>query len=146
MKSPSHLYHKSNSNKEAGNLLIENELYASSVHCFYYCVLQFLIDEYKDKTGVTFEQITKETAKGKGTHNYIIEGIYNHIKSTFLKYDPTLKNVELTNLQKLKRQIDDLKTFRVKADYHNVMISKETSLKAKRKSEYIIEKTNNFLS
>lgn len=146
MKTPSHLRYKSFSNKEAAELLIENEFYAPSVHCFYYYVLQFFIDEYAKISNISFEQIAIETSKGKGTHNYIIEGIYKHIKSTFSEYDQILKNIELSNLQKLKREINDLKTFRVKADYHNVMIDRETSLNAKKKTEYIIFKTNKFLS
>lgn len=146
MTTSSHIAQKSINNSKASELLIENGLFSSSVHCSYYCALQFLIDKYAEVLNRTFEEISLETSGGKGTHNYIINGILSYIRKSYSDDNLVMKNVKNTNYEKLKRTIKDLKNFRVLSDYHNCKINYDTSIKAQNKCSYILKTTKEFLS
>jgi len=57
---PSHLEEKSQVNFKSAQLLINNQLFASSVHCSYYGMFQFLICMFSEKTNKNFDEITYE--------------------------------------------------------------------------------------
>lgn len=144
----SHLKNKSKQNFEAAIFLIEKELHASSIHCSYYGMLQFLTCKYADCLNKSFEDITIETREGEGTHNYIINGLIKYIKSTYRK-DPDIdyvqQNVKNTNIQLLHRKIKDLKGFRVKSDYRDIPIDRAMGEKVYNLSLEVTKKIEEFI-
>lgn len=144
----SYLEEKSNQNLKAAKFLMNEKLYASSVHCSYYAALQFMTNEYARCLKKNFKEIAKEAEDGKGSHNYIINGIIDYIKSTYRK-DPTIetlqRNVKDSNIHKLHRKIKDLKVFRVKSDYRNEAIDKDSGEKVYNSSLEIRKALKEFL-
>lgn len=142
----SYLSNKSTENLEASEMLIANNLFASSVHCSYYAMLQYMTCKLSNYGNISFLTIRKNS-KGYGSHNYIISETINYIKSEELKpdLDYIQKNVNKTNIQKLKRKVADLKSFRVKSDYHNVEIDKVFGNKTLSFSKEIIKELNNYM-
>lgn len=142
----SYLHDKSKTNFKAAKLLIENELSASSIHCSYYGVFQFLVCKYAITLNKTFDNIVSET-KGSDSHNYIIDGLIKQIKFSFREMEMVQKNIEEANLHKnVKRKIKDLKNYRIKSDYRNVEINKEMSVKCNIMSQNIVKEINEYLS
>lgn len=87
-----------------------------------------------------------QNSKGPGSHEYVINETLGIIRASVKDLEPILKNVELTNIQKLRKNIGDLKLFRVQSDYHNIEIDPTTSNKALDLSQNIISKINTFLA
>ena len=140
----SHLQNKSETNFKAAKLLIKEELYASSVHCSYYGMFQFLICKYAKVLDKPFDEIAQES-KGEGSHKYIINGLTRHIKSTFKNLGTVQKNVKETNFQRnVTRKIKDLKNYRVKSDYRNIEVSEEMSKKCNNLSTKIVEEIKEY--
>jgi hypothetical protein len=140
----SHLSTKSKNNLLASSLLIKEDLHSSSVHCSYYAMLQHMTCKMKNRLEISYETIISNS-KGPGSHNYVIGETMNILKNNIKDYDVILKNVELTNIQKLKSSIGDLKLLRVHSDYHNLEIDSTKSSKALKLSQDIILKLNKFI-
>jgi len=132
-------------NLNASVLLIENSLFASSVHCSYYAMLQFMTCKLSAFNSVTFETITANS-KGPGSHEYVIGETITHLKSSLSGLDTLKKEVERTNIHKLKGKIKDLKLLRVQSDYHNIEIDAALSDKALAFSKEIISKINTYIT
>lgn len=132
----SHLSIKSSQNLSASTLLIDNKLYASSVHCSYYAMLQHMTCKLKDSWGITFKELgNRSKADKKKSHEFLIKGSLDIIelnRNSFVKR-------EVSNL------IKDLKTYREESDYHEIEIIKDKSELALELSNKIILKLNEFL-
>jgi len=136
------LLEKSKQNIRAASMLIDNELYASSVHCSYYACFQRLkkliadayICDYSD-LDVEHRKLNK-SGSGKrmiGSHEFYI-------------------NYKLLNLVKrenkehrLVNELNDIKRFRKQADYDNISIDLNTSQNVFKKSNVIIDKLEKLL-
>ena len=142
----SHLNNKSEENIKASELLITNNLYAPSVHCSYYATFQFLTCKWSQYSKLTFKEIANNS-KGSGSHNYLIKEVIDYIKTNELDgvTDTVQRNVKNTNIQKLKRNIKDLKIFRKKSDYQNICIGVEISEQSLEYSKDIINKIKNYM-
>lgn len=117
----SKLKEKSLFNITASKLLIDNNLYCSSVHCSYYSCFQLMKFTMKDFFDVDYSVLcTKISLSGKKTHRYIIDYLENEIH----------KNAGLRDARNFKHKIKDLKVFREESDYENVEISIEQGQKA----------------
>lgn len=125
----SNLVQKSNFNLDAAEELIKKSLYAPSVHCSYYACFQFLKYSLKNYQNITYEIIENE-CKGYtyGTHNYIINNCLDVLKS----------KTDHSTLKDIKRDIKDLKEFRLDSDYYDKEILIEESIKSLTLSKNII--------
>lgn len=136
MSSTSHLSNKSIDNLNASNLLISNKLYASSVHCSYYAMLQHMTCKLKDCWNITFTELSnKSKADKKNSHEFLIKSSLDIVemnKNSFTK-------------RAIKKQIYDLKTFREESDYHEIEILEVKSIQALDLSKIIIQKLNEFI-
>lgn len=129
------LKEKSEFNLEAAKLLIENNLFAPSVHCSYYSVFQLLKYLYIKGKKISFDELSQRIQNdNRNTHRYLIE--------EFCLYLQTLNNQEFDHysIRNIKRDINDLKQFRTESDYDDIEIDISKGDKALRKSEDIILK------
>ncbi len=70
----SFLSNKSEFNLEAAKILIENNLYAPSVHCSYYSVFQKLKYKYISKKNLSYDDLNQNIGSNtKSTHTYIVD-------------------------------------------------------------------------
>jgi hypothetical protein len=109
-------------------------MYASSVHCSYYCCLQLMKHIVAVKLGVTYEDQDNEIkSTSSKTHVYVINkiGSPNNIK------DPL-------DRREFRANIYQLKDLRVESDYKNISIDPSKSQKAYSTACSILEqlKTN----
>jgi len=133
----SRLRQKSNFNFIAAETLLNESLYAPSVHCSYYACFQLLKFTIKDFFGEDYEtQASKISTTGQQTHLYVINYVTNELKQ--------LAGIEES--RKFKRTISDLKQFRVESDYENIEIGSvkgnEAFNKAKEIRSYLIKNFN----
>jgi uncharacterized protein (UPF0332 family) len=136
------LLKKSVQNISAASLLIENELYASSVHCSYYSCFQKLKNVISLAYSCKYEDLEIElrdlnsklkTNQRLGTHEFFINRkLFDLIKRE--KEDHRIIN-----------EINDIKSFRTDSDYKNVAISLKKAQDALSKSKIVIEKLNTLL-
>lgn len=122
----SYLKNKSDFNIDGAELLINNSLYAPSVHCSYYSVFQLMKARYISKKNISYQDYTNESSNNLGSsHTYLINNfcllIGNHRDSL-----------------EFKRKVKDLKVFRTKSDYDNIEINIELSNKALRKAKELL--------
>lgn len=120
------LKNKSEFNLEAANALHEKSLYAPSVHCAYYSVLQLMKFAVFSTMGINYEDQTKEInalkkdkASSKGTHEYLI-----------MKVEDVIRGVNRIEYTEFTRNVKQLKIFRVNSDYDDVEITYDQSSKA----------------
>lgn len=122
----SNLSNKSIANLNASNLLITNKLYASSVHCSYYAVLQHMTCKLKESCNITFEELANKSENDDRTsHRFILEEIIREltIKANML---PQLeRNIKLRDFQRLKNKIKNLKALRIESDYRDIEIDSD---------------------
>lgn len=102
---------KSEHNISAAQMLIENKLYAPSVHCAYYSCFQ-LMKYVLNELGVEYTE--QETlTKNKDSHKIIISQVEQYITNFLVR-------------QNFNRYCEKLKIARKKSDYQNEpIISKE---------------------
>lgn len=125
----SNLIQKSNFNIDAAEKLIIDSLHAPSVHCSYYGCFQFLKHTLKNYKKITYEFIEDECkAYSGGTHGYIIDKCLNEFRS----------KVDFNTFKEVKRNIKDLKSFRIDSDYFDIAIIIDESEKALALSKGII--------
>jgi len=125
---------KSEHNMIASELLIKEHLHSSSVHCSYYACFQLL--QYKMYYSLNLsekEQSSQISLEGGNTHKYILNKVFDYLKSK-----PELRR-EHSNF---KREIKDLKLLRTTADYKNIKINFELSDKAHNLAEKLIRFIN----
>lgn len=119
----SFLRSKSECNQQAANLLFEQNLHASSVHCSYYRCLQGIKDKLITVYEYSEKELNRKMEKGN-SHNILI----NYIKAELINS----KKFSLS--QKFSIRIGTLKGKRVDADYYdkeaNATISKASILLA----------------
>jgi uncharacterized protein (UPF0332 family) len=126
----SNLENKSELNIQAAKKLIEENLYAPSVHCSYYSCFQLLKFKMNDFFGLSYEQLGANTSSSpKGTHGYIIDYVKNQLRN----------NIDRDSSLNFSRQIKDLKLYREKSDYEDIEIRKEDSDKAYRTAENLLK-------
>lgn len=112
----SKLKQKSNFNIDAAIVLLEQNLFAPSVHCSYYSCFQLLKYTIKDFFGIDYEkQAINALASKQKTHQYVVNYISNELKSY----------VSVIESRNFKRKINDLKQYRVESDYENIEVSYE---------------------
>lgn len=115
---------KSNENIKAANLLVNNRLFASSVHCAYYSCFQlskYILDKF---CGMSYNE---QDIKTVDSHIYVI----NSLDKNLLKISHISHLDYLSNMNKLKR-------FRKKADYTIGIITPKEAQDALASAEKII--------
>lgn len=106
---------KARQNLEASSLLIENQLYAPSIHCSYYAGFQISKRKLLEN-GVTYEEQAKYAQQVKtDSHNCIINTTEMYVSNPI---------VYRHNMYKLKR-------LRKKSDYLNLDISESEAVEAR---------------
>lgn len=126
----SKLREKSNSNIAAAKVLLDINLYAPSVHCSYYSCFQlckYIISHSFNIDYKTQEQTIVNSKPHQGTHQYVINFISNKLNSSTQEY----------YWKKFKRDIKDLKNYRIESDYLDIEVHYDKSNKAYRLSQEI---------
>lgn len=113
---------------DAGKLLVENNYYTQSVHCFYYGVFQKMKYTIMHKKGLDYTSYDK-ASENQSSHNYLINEIANYFSCKLTKRD-------------YKNRILDLKEFRVKCDYYGEVIDIDKANQLETKSEELIKIIN----
>lgn len=132
----SKLKEKSKFNIDAAQMLLNNALYAPSVHCSYYSCFQLMKHTIKYFFGVDYDTQSANISTSKQqTHQYVISYIFNELHNF----------VDRSECLKFRRKIKDLKQYRTESDYANIEVGvdkgKEALDKAKDIRTYMI---NNF--
>jgi len=124
---------KSLFNITAAKLLIDNNLYCSSVHCSYYSCFQLMKFTIKDFFGIDYNTLSSQISlSDKRTHQYVIEYIRSEIQT----------NLGIFEARNFKRKIMDLKQFREESDYENI----EVDILQGKKAYTIAQELISFLS
>jgi uncharacterized protein (UPF0332 family) len=125
----SKLREKSEFNIEAAILLVDNNLYAPSVHCSYYSCVQLMKYIIKDFFEIDYSEMASQISQSKsGTHVFLI----NYLSDSL--YD----NVSAEKSRSFRRSIKDLKQFREEADYEDVEVLFDKSEKSLNMAKEII--------
>ncbi|MFN3753131.1 hypothetical protein [Flavobacterium sp.] len=125
----SNLFQKSKFNIDAAEELIKKSLHAPSVHCSYYACFQFLKFTLKNFQNLTYDYIESECRiYPGGTHGYIIDNCLNEFR----------KKVDFSKFKDIKRELKDLKDFRIDSDYYDKEIIIDESEKCLALSKNII--------
>ena len=136
------LLKKSSENFSAASLLIENELYASSVHCSYYSCFQKLKNVISQGYSCDYEELevehrdlntTLSAKKRLGSHEFFIDR----------KLLDLIKRERKDH--KLISQINDIKLYRTDSDYKNKQIIRADAEAVLSKAEEVLEKLNTLL-
>lgn len=134
------LKNKSEINISSAELLYNNNLYASSVHCAYYSCIQLMkyvichqigIDYKQQQTEIS--QLKKQKAKRVGSHNYMID-----------KIEEIMRGVDKKEAALFVELIEDLKDFREESDYGNIEILSPQSSLSISKAQDIRKQLINF--
>jgi uncharacterized protein (UPF0332 family) len=135
------LLKKSIQNFSAASLLIENELYASSVHCSYYSCLQKLKNVISRAYNIEYDELENERrrlnrkniSRNLATHEFLIDR----------------KLLDLIRRERkdhrLINEINDIKLYRTTSDYDNVAISCTEAEAVLFKTQKAIEKLNTLI-
>nr|WP_320021715.1 hypothetical protein [uncultured Draconibacterium sp.] len=116
---------KSEENYNAIDVLIKEDFKAPVVHCAYYSCLQLMIHQVYFYTGMTEEEVVKET-QGQGSHNFYL--------STFVA---EIRKLNSRNAAIFYKFFGNFKRKRTEADYHNIEILERDVLEAKEYAEKI---------
>jgi len=131
----SFLKSKSEFNLEGAGLLIDNNCYAPSVHCSYYSVLQFLKYKFVELKEITYSVLTQNTiADHRNSHKYLIDEFCVLLRADSKRY------ISVFEVRTLKRDIEDLKQFRIDSDYEDIEINHDKSTKALGLSKSIVSR------
>ena len=118
-----YLYKKFEFNIVAAELLIENNLYDSSVHCSYYGCYQLF--KYKIKTidNVSYEALKQriDSTNRSSSHSFMIDEIVIKVKE-LIKDNSEIRN--------FRRKINELKQLRLSSDYEDIQFDSVKSNKA----------------
>ncbi len=118
----SKLREKSKFNFDAAKLLIDNNLYAPSVHCSYYSCFQLMKFSMNNFFGISYNELRQRISVNTsgGTHSYV-----THFFNTEVR-----KKNGISDYSDFSRKIKDLKEFRESSDYDDVEITVDKSTKA----------------
>ena len=123
-------------NIAAGEMLSSSDkkLYTSSIHCFYYAVLQCM--KYRlahlEDNSISYTEQEERAELGNGSHEFVINEIASRM------------NADYKNLRNFKEDIRELKKKRVQADYSERMFTQEESLECREQAERLITNINRF--
>lgn len=132
----SYLKEKSNLNLQVAEDLVKQSIYAPSVHCSYFGCLQFLKHTLNIYRGISFSKIEEECKNYiGGTHGFIIDSCLADYK----------KLVDFKSHKDLKRELKDLKTFRVTSDYFDIQIGDNEGEMSLKYSQNIIREIGKVL-
>jgi uncharacterized protein (UPF0332 family) len=121
------LLNKSEQNKDAAQLLHDEHLYCSSVHCSYYSCYQLMIHIIYNVLGHDEERYSEsDEIKNANSHNYTM----NIIRQEIIKTNSN-------SIRNFNDYIKFLKNHRKKADYQQINILKAESI-------LVIQKAENF--
>ncbi len=112
------LLEKSNNNILAADLMVANEFYSSSIHCYYYSTFQLMSHIIFNLFNVDENQFRKKI-KGKNSHNYLI----NHFRNDLIMGGQDIRVIG--------NDLRDLKQLRREADYTQKVITKSNSSSAR---------------
>ncbi|HKJ80958.1 MAG TPA: hypothetical protein VJ954_02960 [Ignavibacteriaceae bacterium] len=118
----SKLREKSEFNIDAAQLLIDNYLYAPSVHCSYYSCFQLMKFTMNNYFGINYDELRQRisVSTSGGTHSYVTHFFNKEVRSKSGIFD----------YSDFSRKIKDLKEFRESSDYDDVEITIDKSTKA----------------
>lgn len=141
-----HLMLKFEQNLKSAKMLIENEFYASSVHCSYYALFQFMLCKINQYAKMSFEDIAEST-KASDSHRSTIDKLFALIREKQILPEMERVKVEVfnTNLEKLRKKIKDIKKFRAESDYQNCEIDEDKGVCSLAISNELIKKFNEYL-
>lgn len=125
------LRNKSDANIAAAGLLIKQDenYYAASVHCSYYGCFQYLKYTIKTYFNQSYEEIEKQCLNYLGgTHGYVNDTVMDRLRFV----------VDFNTHRTAKRELSDLKQFRIDSDYFNKEITDVEATKSLSLSEGII--------
>jgi len=118
----SKLKEKSEFNIDAAEMLIENSLYAPSVHCSYYSCFQLLKYTMNDFFDISYDNLSRDISSSPlTTHRYVIKYISTELVS-FVGRSESERN--------FTRKIKDLKHFREESDYENLDVDYDKGTQA----------------
>lgn len=119
----SKLKEKSEFNFASAQLLIDNYLYAPSVHCSYYSCFQLMKFTMNNFFDIGYDKLNTRISVSTlgGTHSYVIHFFNNAVKEKNGYFD----------YRDFSRKLKDLKEFRESSDYDDVEITIDKSQKAK---------------
>ena len=127
-------------------MLIGQELYASSVHCSYYAMLQHLTCKLQVAMNITLDELSaKIESDDRTSHKFLFQETLKFLnkkaneKTIFVE-----KNVMISQVQRLKSKLQDIKTLRIESDYKNIQIDNNKGLKAYNASQNIINELNTY--
>lgn len=118
---------KANFNRKAAEMLFNNEIYCSTIHCSYYQCVQIMahiMNHILNYEKGNYDLQTK--ADEKSTHKFIIDHIFSNIRKK-IENAPRLKHQELKASLREFSKINELKVLRVKSDYSEAEILQEQS-------------------
>lgn len=121
---------KSEMNLDGAELLFKSSLHPPVIHCAYYAVHQKMTSQLLILNNISLEQLNNASIKSdKSSHIYLLEEFILSLQR---------QNVERNDWQDFQRTFKDLKTLRVKSDYHDEMIDSDLSSRAIQKSKYLL--------
>ena len=111
-------------------MLMKAGYHASSIHCSYYALFQWMKYTMKGFLNISYDEYSKNSkASPLNSHMYLINLLSDNFHN---------KGFSKTDAQKLKRKILDLKELREIADYDNVKMISDDSNMAYSSSEKLI--------
>ncbi len=131
---------KSEDNLTAARLLCDKTLYYPSVHCAYYSSFQLMKFVLKDFFSIDYIAQEKELAEKKKTKASSGMGVHVYTIEKFQSLSQG--KIDRIVLQKLIRNIKDLKQFREKSDYQETIISLSETIKVIDKSDDVFQTMN----
>lgn len=132
---------KSEQNLKAATLLINNGLYAPSVHSSYYSCFQKLKHVIASAYNCDYDDIDKELREFNRNRNK------GHVASHEFLIDFKLsKFIQRENLDhRLINNLNELKRYRKQSDYENVSIREKESRSVLLLTNEVLNKLNNLL-
>lgn len=118
---------KSQQNTTAADLLINNSLFSSSIHCSYYSCVQTLLHVLAHKMNIDFGKFLQDAKdNNQGTHK----------RASFLVGEEIRKKSN-NDYKWFQRRFKELKALRERADYHEEVMISDDGHDAKRRNEEI---------
>lgn len=102
---------KSEENEFVASLALQNEKYNACVSRLYYSTLCLIQHVVIQDLKISEEDI-KSNTKGSGSHNWLFNEVGKYARKT-----------SWSDYHKFNEDLNDLKAYRVKADYHNLNIT-----------------------
>ena len=126
--------------KALGNIGVAQELLNkntgccanASVHCSYYAVFQYMkfMLANTNNNPIPYD-MQERNAQGKGSHEYVLHEIKCRIK-------------DHRKARSFELRVRDLKNFRVRADYGEIVLQQEEGLCCKQNADECISKLKQF--